>query len=78
MVKVELLQKDISQRFPRELGFWPWLNLYITPFRPREVYCSSVGKELNCREEGRRFASQAELGDKVERLSDEKFKNTFV
>ena len=24
----ELPLKDISQKIPRELGFWPWLNLF--------------------------------------------------
>ena len=78
MMKVELLQRDISLRIPRKLGFWPWLNLYITPFRPREVHCSSVGTALNCRVGGRGFEFQAELEDKVEWLSDEKLKNIFA
>lgn len=29
MAKSELLQKYISLKIPRDLRFWPWLNLHI-------------------------------------------------
>ena len=32
-MKVELFQKEISQNIPRELRFWPWLNIQL--FRER-------------------------------------------
>ena len=35
MEKVKPLQKDISLKIPRELRFWPWLNLYINVYLGR-------------------------------------------
>ena len=46
LVKVQLFQKDISQKISRELRFWPWLNIQLFREKLSEKVHATIRKGI--------------------------------